>query len=256
MFSLDLDCTQENTPESMDMLIAALWEQGVAGVVEIGPTTVRAFFEDSSQAGKMAEMFGGVPAEAPELDWTAQSRENIEPMNVGDKFFLVPAWRADSTPGGRFRIEINNGLAFGTGRHETTRLCLQLLEKYVRPGSLVIDIGTGSGILAQGARLLGAQPVIACDIDPLAVEVAAASGLQVFIGSAPAIAGGLADVVVANISPECLVEMSDEWLRLLKPGGVAIISGVEAQDQLPFAFIEARAEAEWRAYVLQKPSHT
>ncbi len=252
MFSLDLDCTQE----SKDLLIAELWEQDVAGIVEIAPKTLRAFFEDSAQAAKMSEMFGGTPVEAETFDWTAKSREHIEPMNIGEKFFLVPQWRDDATPEGRFRIEINNGLAFGTGRHETTRLCLALLEKYVRPGSTVVDIGTGSGILAQAATLLGAKHVYACDIDPLAVEVAAGAGLHVFIGSAPAIADSLADVVVANISPECLRDMSEEWLRLLKPGGVAILSGVEAHDHLPFTFTESSAEAEWRAYVLQKPSHT
>jgi ribosomal protein L11 methyltransferase len=204
----------------------------------------------------MSEMFGAPAHIWENIDWVAKSREDIEPMEVGEKFFLVPQWRDDPAPHGRLRIEINNGLAFGTGRHETTRLCLQFLEQQVKPGMTVLDIGTGSGILAQAAKLLGAKCVFACDIDPLAVEVASAAGLNVFIGSAPALASGQADLVVANISPEALRELADEFLRLLKPGGYAILSGVEAHDQLAFTPIQTRAEAEWRAYLVQKPSQT
>jgi ribosomal protein L11 methyltransferase len=252
MFSLDLDCTQE----TKDLLIADFWELGSSGIVEIDATHLRAFFDDDAEAQLMSEKFG-VPAKVwDDIDWVAKGREDIEPMLVGERFFLVPQWRDDPTPAGRLRIEINNGLAFGTGRHETTRLCLEFLEQLVKPGMTVIDIGTGSGILAHGAALLGATTVIACDIDPLAVEVAAAGGLNAFIGSAPAIASGRADLLVANISPEALRELADEFPRLLKPGGHAILSGVEAQDQLPFQTIATHAEAEWRAYLVQKPSQT
>lgn len=253
MFSLDLDCTQE----TKDLLSFELWEYGCIGVVELSDSRLRVFFDDDSGEARTSEKFGGTAVRAKEIDWVAQSQEGFQPQNVGRKFFLVPQWRGDETPEGRFRIVVNNGLAFGTGRHETTRLCLALLEEYVRPGMTVVDIGTGSGILALGARLLGAARVIGCDIDPLAVEVAAETGVDVFIGSAPAIASGIADVVVANISPECLREMAGEWTRLLKPGGHAILSGVEAHDVLPISPIETRAEAEWRAYVIaQKPSQT
>jgi ribosomal protein L11 methyltransferase len=253
MFSLDLDCTQE----SKDLLIAELWEHGSLGIVELDAVRLRAFFDDAADAARTSEKFGGTATQAEDLDWISRSQEGLQPIEVGTKFFLVPQWRDDPTPEGRFRIVVNNGMAFGTGRHETTRLCLELLEKYVRPGMTVVDVGTGSGVLALGARLLGAARVIACDTDPLAVEVAAEAGLDVFIGSAPAIAGGIADVVVANINPECLREMAAEWPRLMKPGGYAILSGVEARDELPFHPIETRVEAEWRAYVIgQSPSQT
>jgi ribosomal protein L11 methyltransferase len=252
MFSLDLDCTQE----TKDLLIADFWELGSSGIVELDATHLRVFFDDDAQAPAMSKEFG-VPAHLwDNIDWVGESRRNIEPMEVGERFFLVPQWRDDPTPPGRLRIEVNNGLAFGTGRHETTRLCLEFLEQLVKPGMTVIDIGTGSGILAQAAILLGASTVIACDVDPLAVEVAAANGLNAFIGSAPAIASGRADLLVANISPEALCELAEEFERLLKPGGRAILSGVEAHDQIPFSAIATRAEAEWRAYLIQKPSQT
>lgn len=246
MFSLDLTCTQE----TKDFLIADFAELGSSGIVELDPTHLRVFFDDDAEAPAMSEKLG-VPAHIWEnIDWVAKSREDIEPMNVGEKFFLVPQWRDDPTPDGRLRIEINNGLAFGTGRHETTRLCLEFLEKQVQPGMTVIDIGTGSGILAQAATLLGAAKVIACDTDPLAVEVAHLAGLKVFVGSTESLASHQADLLVANISPETLRELAAEFPRLLKPNGRAILSGVEVQDQLPFTPIETRAEAEWRAYLV------
>jgi ribosomal protein L11 methyltransferase len=252
MFSLDLECTQE----TKDLLIADSWELGSSGVVELDATHIRVFFDDDAQAPAMSEKFGRAAHIWEDIDWVAQSRENIEPMNVGRKFFLVPQWRTDPTPPGRFRIEINNGLAFGTGRHESTRLCLEYLEELVQPGMTVLDIGTGSGILAQAALLLGAHPVIACDIDPLAVEVAAVNGINAFIGSTHAIADGRADLLVANISPEALRELATEFPRLLKPTGQMILSGVEEHDEIPFTPASSRAEAEWRAYLVQNPSHT
>src|ERR1700738_1813831 len=95
----------------------------------------------------------------------------LQPMTVGARFFLVPEWRDDPTPAGRFRIAVNPGQAFGTGVHETTRLCLEAIEEFVRPGSAVLDVGTGSGILARAAALLGAKRVYGCDVDPVAVEI-------------------------------------------------------------------------------------
>jgi ribosomal protein L11 methyltransferase len=248
MFSLDLKCTQE----TKDFLIADFAELGSSGIVELDSHQIRVFFDDDSGAPEMSEKFG-VPAHIwEETDWVAKSREDIEPMLVGEKFFLVPQWLDDPTPPGRLRIEINNGLAFGTGRHETTRLCLEFLERQVQPGMAVYDIGTGSGILAQAAQLLGATRVIACDIDPLAVEVAAVAGLNVFIGSVHSLPSGQADLVVANISPEALRDLAAEFPRLLKPGGHAILSGVEAHDELPFTPVATLAEGEWRAYLIRK----
>jgi ribosomal protein L11 methyltransferase len=114
-------------------------------------------------------------------------------------------------------------MAFGTGRHETTQLCLEALETYVRPGVRVLDVGTGSGILAQAAALLGAGPVWACDIDPEAVEIARGNaGPNLFIGSVDAVRSGAAGLIAANISPEAIARLAPELLRCLRPGGVAL----------------------------------
>ena len=137
-------------------------------------------------------------------DWVQSSRDLLQPMEVGRRFFLVPEWRDDAAPEGRFRIAVNPGMAFGTGVHETTRLCIEALEDYLQPGMSVLDVGTGSGILAKAAKLLGAGHVTACDIDPVAVEIAG----EGFVGSVDAVASGAVDLVMANISPEAICALA------------------------------------------------
>jgi ribosomal protein L11 methyltransferase len=171
-------------------------------------------------------------------DWVQSSRDLLQPLEVGRRFFLVPEWRDDAAPEGRFRITVNPGMAFGTGVHETTRLCMEALEDYLQPGMSVLDVGTGSGILAKAAKLLGAGSVTACDIDPVAVEIAG----QGFVGSAEAVAGGVVDMVMANITPEVIAALAGDLLRVRKPGGVLLASGFETHEveQVRAALPEAR----------------
>jgi len=132
MFSLEIDCD----PEDRDMLIAELWEQGSAGIVELNPLTVRAFFEDGSNRAALLKLFPGArEREEEQRDWVQSARDLLQPMEVGRRFFLAPEWRDDPTPEGRFRIVVNPGMAFGTGVHETTRLCIEALEDFLEPGS-------------------------------------------------------------------------------------------------------------------------
>jgi ribosomal protein L11 methyltransferase len=97
-------------------------------------------------------------------------------------------------------------MAFGTGVHETTQLCMEALEDFLKPGMRMLDVGTGSGILARAASLLGAGKVYACDTDPVAVEIAGGG----FIGSADAVAAGSCDLVAANISPEAIIGLAPD----------------------------------------------
>jgi ribosomal protein L11 methyltransferase len=157
-------------------------------------------------------------------------------MQIGRRIFVTPEWRTEATPEGRIRIEVNAGLAFGTGAHETTRLCLEAIERHLQPGASVVDVGAGSGILSEAALKLGAARACACDTDHGAVIVArenfrrAGVSAPVFVGSADSIASGSADIVVANISPAWIAELAAEWVRILKPGGIAILSGFEGPD--------------------------
>ncbi len=223
MFSLEIECD----PQDRDLLIAELWEQGSAGIVELDDSRVRAFFEEAAGRERLLGMYPGAALRIEEQrDWVASARELLQPMEVGTRFFLVPEWRDDPAPPGRFRITVNPGQAFGTGVHETTQLCLEALERYVNPEATVLDIGTGSGVLARAARLLGAARVYACDIDPVAVEIAG----EGFIGSADAVATACADLVVANISPEAIIRLAPDMVRVLKPGGILLASGFEVAE--------------------------
>ena len=235
MFSLEIDCD----PEDRDLLIAELWEQGSAGIVELNPQTVRSFFEDDANRAALRELFPGARQREEEArDWVQSARDLLQPMEVGRRFFLVPEWRDDPAPVGRFRIAVNPGMAFGTGVHETTRLCMEALEDYLQPGMSVLDVGTGSGILAKAAKLLGAGNVTACDTDPMAVEIAG----QGFVGSVDAVASGAVDLVMANISPEAITALAADLLRVRKPGGVLLASGFEAHEveQVRAALPQAR----------------
>jgi len=245
MFSLEMD----STADGRDLLIAELWELGSAGIVELSDTRIRAFFDSGAGRADLLERYPGAAIrEEEDRDWVAEARALLQPMEVGRRFYLVPIWRDDATPPGRFRITVNPGLAFGTGVHETTRLCLEALEELVTPGITVLDVGTGSGILAEAARLLGASCVIACDIDADAIRIAR----QGFIGSADAVRSATVDLVVANISPEAIVALAPEFARVLRPGGVLIASGfnfseVETVRAALTNVRDVRQKGEWAA---------
>ena len=227
MFSLEIACD----PERHDLLIADLWEQGCAGISELSDGRVRAFFEDTADRDALLSCYPhATPRAEEQRDWVEAARDLLQPMNVGARFFLVPEWRDDATPPGRFRITVNPGMAFGTGVHETTRLCLEALEDYLERGATVLDVGTGSGILAEAAALLGAGRVFACDVDTVAVQIAHARCGRSFVGSADAVRSGIADVAIANISPEAIIQLAPDLIRSLRPGGILLASGFEAHD--------------------------
>jgi ribosomal protein L11 methyltransferase len=223
MFSIEIECDRED----QEMLVAELWEQGSAGIVELTPSRVRAFFEDAIDRNVLLQLYpGSALRKEEERDWVQSARQLMQPMEVGLRFFLVPEWRGDPAPAGRFRLTVNPGMAFGTGVHETTRLCIEGLEEFLKPGMSVLDVGTGSGILARAARMLGAGRIIACDTDPVAIEVAG----EGFIGSADAVASQSTDLVVANINAETIMRLAGELRRVVRPGGVLLVSGLEVDE--------------------------
>jgi len=175
-----------------------------------------------------------------EEEWAEAWKRFFGVERIGRRLVVCPTWIDYAPREGEVLIQIDPGMAFGTGQHPTTRLCLEALEARLRPGHTVLDVGTGSGILAVAAALLGAARVVALDIDPVAVAAArqnvALNGLEgrVRVLEASLTAGGPLDdddgsrfdLVLANISSAGIAEMAPDLVRALAPGGVLMASGI------------------------------
>ena len=200
------------------------------GVVD-EPGGFRAFFADGVAVEELTAIIRRPPVsvrQEAECDWAQVSRDSFPAVLVGERFFLAPPWNDDPTPERRLRLTINPGMVCGTGYHPCTQMCLDALERCLRPGDAVLDVGVGSGILSQAAILLGAGLVIGCDIDPEAVEGARerVSSL-LFAGSADAVRDARFDVVVANISASAAEELAPEFARVRRSGSRLIVSGFQ-----------------------------
>lgn len=168
-------------------------------------------------------------------DWVNNWKKYFHPMPVGDKLLIRPTWEDADPTDGRKVLHIEPGLAFGTGSHPTTRLCLETLEKVVTPGATVLDIGCGSGILSIAALLLGAQTAFGVDIDKLAVKTANANALENGFGADRFVAvegnlsdkvNGQYDIIVANIVADIIMQFNPQVAQFLKPGGTYITGGI------------------------------
>ncbi len=187
-----------------------------------------------------------------EENWAENWKKAFKPMRLGSHIIVKPGW-CDCEIGPEDKlIEIDPGMAFGTGTHETTGMCAQLIEKYMRPGMNAIDVGTGTGILAIAAAHMGARDVLAIDIDWVAVRVAEENvRLNGFEGRIRCVAGDLfenvdeqADIVIANIIADVVVMLATPVKRHIADGGIFICSGI-AKDRKPEvmdALNEARYE--------------
>ena len=168
----------------------------------------------------------------PDQDWVRLTQSQFEPIPIGDRLLITPSWHA-LPDDGRLAIVLDPGLAFGTGSHPTTRLCLQWLERELSPGATVIDYGCGSGILAIAAARLGAGKVIGIDIDAQALISARDNAqrnqvsIDVRAGTDPR--PEPADVVVANILSSPLKLLAPVLIDLVRPGGTLVLSGVLAR---------------------------
>ena len=227
MHSLTLECLVDEA----EFVSAELYDRNTEGINEEdlpgGKLKLRAFFLEPFDASDFAA-YSPKWEEEPERDWRKEMEGHWPSITVG-RFFVVAPWSEDETPEGLLRLSVHPGLAFGTGRDTTTQLCLEALEGMIAPGMEVLDVGTGSGILAQAAYLLGAGKVVACDIDWTAAAAAREyipKPIGIFVGSARSVASGWADLIVANINAETITALGAEFKRILKPGGRVILCGV------------------------------
>ena len=174
-------------------------------------------------------------SEVNEEDWATAWKKYYHPVKISERFTIVPTWE-DYTPVStdELIIELDPGMAFGTGTHPTTVMCLQALEKVVKQGDSVVDVGTGSGVLSVGAALLGASQVHALDLDLVAVNAAKENVelnkvnhvVEVFHGNLLDTVKEPADVVVANILAEIIMTFTDDAFSIVKPGGYFVTSGI------------------------------
>ncbi|MDR8067531.1 50S ribosomal protein L11 methyltransferase [Burkholderia cenocepacia] len=191
----------------------------------------------------LAETPQFVVREVEEQDWVRLTQSQFEPIPIGERIWVVPSWH-DAPDPDALVLELDPGLAFGTGSHPTTRLCMEWLEQSVKPGQSVLDYGCGSGILAILAKKCGANPVIGIDIDPQAVESARQNSernrAEVTYGLPDACPDGEFDIVVANILSNPLKLMASMLASRVKPGGRIALSGVLARQADEVAAVYAR----------------
>ncbi|MFL6351073.1 MAG: 50S ribosomal protein L11 methyltransferase [Bryobacteraceae bacterium] len=261
MYSLRITCCSGQ----VDYLSGELWETGTSGIHELssGDSVVLiAAFETNEHRGDLLRRFARY---APEwehengADWVQYTRDAWPARTVGAKLFLAPHWCSDPTPEGRDRIIHNPGQACGTGEHPCTELALRALEECVTIGSRVIDVGTGSGIVAIAAKRLGAGLAIGMDIDEASLQAARENFLlndltpQLVVGSAEAGGDACVDITVANISGTVLLSILAELLRITRANGCLILTGF-AEEELPVlrAYLPGAivsAISEWRCIV-------
>lgn len=189
-------------------------------------------------------------------DWIKSWKDNFQVLRIGENVVVAPSWREYNPENDDVLIKIDPGMAFGTGHHPTTRMCLELMEKLVRPGMFVLDIGCGSAILSIAAAGMGASRVLGLEIDPAVAKVALAnvnanglkSTVEVVEGTLTSvdIEPSLFDVAVANISAKVVSEICADIVAVVKPGGKLILSGIleEAVDDVERCVSDAGARIE------------
>ena len=207
-----------------------------------------------------------------EADWESAWKAHFTLLNVGRRLVIKPSWIEYEARPDDLVIELDPGMAFGTGYHPTTRMCLEALEDLVRPEMRVLDLGTGSGILTIAAAKLGASSIVALDVDPIAIKVARKNLRHCGLTTQGQLAkGGLPhrlahderfDLAMANITLRVIQDAAPYLWRSLRPGGTLLASGIiegqradleESLESAGFSRLETHIAQDWVALVLAKP---
>lgn len=200
-------------------------------------------------------------AKVNEEQWENNWKKYYKPTKVGERIVIKPIWEQYEKKEEELIVELDPGMAFGTGTHETTRMCIKALEKYVNPNSTVFDIGTGSGILAITAAKLGADRVIGVDLDPVAVDSAKNNvsfndikNIEILYGDLMEVVKGKANIVVANIIADVIIFLTETVKEFIEEKGYFVASGiilerresvVKKLEQCGFEIVEVMEDGEW-----------
>ena len=272
--------------EAEETASAALFNLGSTGILTLEESDARvklgAYFDEGAdpeviaraveaelaRAGLHGAFFAVSISGIPDQDWMQKWKEGFEPVEIGTRLVIAPSWKLPRETRGRAVIQIDPGMAFGTGTHETTRMCLELIERRWRGGRL-LDVGTGTGILAiAAARVAPRSVVTAIDIDPQAVGVArenveinrATGSVEILEGQPRDYAGRAFDMVVANLTAEVIIGLASDLVGCLAPSGTMILSGIltalgqdveRAVADRGLVIIERREAGEWTALVAE-----
>lgn len=202
-------------------------------------------------------------------DWESAWKQYFKPVHVTDRIVVKPEWEEYSPQEGEIVIEIDPGMAFGTGTHETTSMCINQIEKNLKAGDRVIDIGSGSGILSMAAVLLGAEKATGVDLDPVAVRVALENvelnnlqdKIEILHGNLTDVIREKADIVVANIMADIILMLLEDVREFIKDDGLFISSGIIQEKRAAvearlleknFSIVEVETKGEWCAITAQK----
>ena len=232
-------------------------------------TRFKGELEQLGQNINIGEFFKIETTTIKDSDWENSWKDYFDILNIGEKFVIVPTWREYENEENKYVINIDPGMAFGTGGHETTSLCIKNLEKYVKPHDNIIDVGCGSGILSIAASYLTDGEIKAVDLDKLAVDVSrenfALNNLEnrIVVEEASLLTKETKkyNVIVANILAHIIELMLDDAYKLLEDGGYYITSGIikDKKDELlekmlerGFKLIEETSDNEWYSFVVTK----
>lgn len=246
--------------------------KGYINELNFDDETFNRFKDELEQLGKninIGEFFKIETTTIQDSDWENSWKDYFDILNIGEKFVIVPTWREYENEEDKYVINIDPGMAFGTGGHETTSLCIKNLEKYVKPHDNVIDVGCGSGILSIAASYLTDGSLKAVDLDKLAVDVSRENfvlnnlenRIEVEEASLLTKETKKYDVIVANILAHIIELMLEDAYKLLEDGGYFITSGIikDKKDELlekmleqGFKLVEETSDNEWYSFVVTK----